>query len=81
MQGSITESMKKLEEQKEEILTKARTIIQEMVDRQHSHSHNVVSNVLRDVQKKLGTQIANSLVDEFELEEIFDIPKVEIELC
>jgi len=40
------------------------------------YTHNIISATLRALAKKHGYEVANRLVDEFELTELYDIPKV-----
>ena len=54
-------------------LDKAREDIEEAIRRDGEYSHNVISCVLRIVANEYGYDVANSLVGEFELEELYGI--------
>lgn len=62
-------SRKTLEEQAEEAIQEARTIIERerpFVDRK-PYSHNIISMALMSVAGKVGNEAANDLIDECDL--------------
>lgn len=54
-------------------LRKAKNEIRRAVKMNGKYSHNVCSLVLQSVQKRLGTKVANELVEEFDLTSAFGI--------
>ena len=55
---------------------KYRLQIEAEVEKQGSYSHNIVGIVLRQVSKEFSVNVANGLVDEYELDEVFGIQKI-----
>lgn len=60
---------------KNAVLDKARADIEKAIEQDGPYSHNICSLVLAAVYDKLGRKAANKLVDEFDLDTIFDIQK------
>ena len=58
------------------IIYEYRKQIEAEVERQGSFSHNIIGIVLRQVSEEFSVNVANGLVDEYELDEIFGIQKV-----
>ena len=50
--------------------------IEKAINKNGQFSHNIVSIVLREVSKEFGVNVANGLVDEYELDELYGIQKV-----
>lgn len=46
------------------------------IEQDGPYSHNIVSSVLRSVSNEFGANVANGLIDEYELDEVFGIQKV-----
>lgn len=54
---------------KEEVMADAREVIGNEIDGMGNFSLNIIGMRLRSVEKRFGTEAANSLVDEFDLED------------
>ena len=54
---------------KEEVMNAAREVIEHELSETGNYSMNIIGVRLRSVDKRCGTDSANSLIDEFDLEE------------
>ena len=56
-------------------ITKAKEAIERAIETDGPYSNNIVGSVLRQVDNEHGQQAALDLMDEYDLEEIFDIQR------
>jgi len=74
----MKDKLKEVEKNIKELVDKADLEIEEQIDKYYNgagYSHNVISLILSNLAKKVGTHYANDLVRKHELEEIFGIPE------
>ena len=50
--------------------------IEKAIDQSGPFSHNIVGLALSQVSKEFGVNVANGLIDEYELDELYGIQKV-----
>lgn len=74
---TFKEQMAKINEEMETSLQTSRGVIRSAINKNHQHTHNIISIALQNVALKHGLDVANSLVDEFKLTRLFNIHKVE----
>lgn len=76
-----TQEWNKLTKDQKTLLANKRVEIEELLDDEvhagSSHRHNLISIKLRVVAAKFGKAVANDIVREFGLTELFGIPEVE----
>ena len=60
---------------KKEVITWAERAIEEAIGQDGQYSHNICSSALRAVAIKINYKEANKLVDAYQLEKLYGIPK------